>query len=99
MEQSLLTTGAEISKWGNFITTWEGIIKLSKDYYKIGQFHTIKKRGKSYYKVTQVIYCKMGQPLMQSVTAVTAKLEKYYKVGPFYYKVWQILESGANITK
>ena len=60
MEQSLLTTGAEISKWGIFITTWEGIIKLSKDYYKIGQLHTIKKRGKSYYKVTQVIYCKMG---------------------------------------
>ena len=49
--------------------------------------------------MTQLIYCKVGQSLIQSGAAATAKLGRYCKLGSLYYKMGQILESGADITK
>ena len=49
--------------------------------------------------MTQLIYYKVEQSLIQSGAAATTKLGSYCKLESLYYKMGQILESGADITK
>ena len=62
---SALQTRTGLPKWDNCITNL-GITRWDNHYYKVGQLHTITKWNESYYKVKQVIYYKVGQPLLQS---------------------------------
>ena len=54
----------------------------------------ITKRGKIYYKEGQLFYYKVGQDLLQSVAGIT-KLGKIITKWGRYYKVGQLLQSGA----
>ena len=58
----------------------------------VGRLRTNTNWGKSYGKVGQVIYYKVGQWLLQSGACTT-------KWGNFCYKVEQILQSRKVITK
>ena len=56
---------------------------------------------------TALRYCEVGQVFLQSETALfftyrndfITKWDRYYKVGQFYYKARQVLQSGTIITK
>ena len=54
----------------------------------------ITKRGKIYYKVGQLFYYKVGQDLLQSGAGITKWDNVITKRGR-YYKVGQLLQSGA----
>ena len=73
----------------------------SRYYYKVGQkllqsgaALIITKRGKIYYKVGQLFYYKVGQDLLQSGAGITKWGNVITKRGR-YYKVGQLLQSGA----
>ena len=52
-----------------------------------------------YYKVGQNLLQSGAAFLLQSGAGFITKWGSYYKVGQFYYKVGQLLQSGAIITK
>ena len=55
--------------------------------------------SKVYYKVRWQLLQSVTALLLQSVTSVITKCDRFYKVRRFYYKVRQVLQSVTIITK
>ena len=88
-----------IAKWWNFFcklyykvtTLWQsraGITKWGKHYYKVIMLWVITRWDKSYDKIGQVIYSKVGQSLITKLGIFITKWWRYSKMG-------QILQSTA----
>ena len=69
------------------------------NYYKFGQKLLKSGAGFGYYKVEQLVSQSATGCIITKRDNFITKWDGHYKVGEFYYKVGQVLQSGTVITK
>ena len=83
-----------ITKWDDFITKWDSFSLLQS-----GTILLQSGTAFGYYIVEQTLLQSGTTFVITKWDDFITKWDGYYKVGQFYYKVGQVLQSGTIITK